>query len=481
MTHTTPPNDAQMDDGPLTVLVVDDEERLVRSCARILEGEGYGVYTASRMEEALALLRKHAPDIVLTDLRLPDGDGMEVLRAARGADPDVVVVMITAFATVDSSIEAIREGAYDYLPKPFTATQLQVLLGRASRQIRLARDNARLRAQLRERDSLDNVVGTSAPMRQLAELVQRVAPTDASVFLTGASGSGKELIARALHRHSGRREGPFVAVNCAAFPEHLLESELFGHEKGAFTGAETTKRGLMELASGGTFFLDEVCDMSLELQAKLLRALEERRIRRVGGEQEIRVDIRVLAATNRDPDAAIEAGALRQDLYYRLNVVPMRVPSLRERREDIPLLAEHFLREYAARYDRDGSAGLRLTAEALEALERYDWPGNVRELRNVMERVVSLAEPGGRIVRSDLPPEVRGAEVEEGPAHRTDLPFHEAKSRAIERFERAYLRSLLAGTGGNISAAARAADMDRKTIHRLLDKHGLDAQDLAGG
>lgn len=476
----TPPERGSMaasreTDAPLTVLIVDDEELLVRSCSRILEVEGFRVLTATRGRDAIDLARRYRPDIILADLMLPDLDGLELLREARRNDPNVLVIMITGFATVDSSIEAIKAGAYDYIPKPFTATQLQILIGRAASQVRLARDNERLRGQLRERSSLEDVIGVSQPMLKLSELVLRVAPTDASVFIRGESGTGKELIARSIHRHSRRADAPFVAVNCAAFPENLLESELFGHEKGAFTGADEAKRGLMEYASGGTFFLDEICEMDLDLQAKLLRVLQERRIRRVGGEKEIPIDIRVIAATNREPEEAVSRGLLRQDLFFRLNVVPLRVPPLRERREDIPLLAQHFLRRYAEQYERDGVAPLRLSSDAVRALMLYSWPGNVRELQNAMERVVSLASTGEEIGAEDLPEEIRAGGLADGPAPLVDmtLPYHEAKERALEAFERSYLRSLLARSDGNISHAAREAGIDRKTIHRLLKKYGL--------
>lgn len=464
-------------EASVSVLVVDDEELLLRSCARILEHEGFEIRTASRGREALELAARYRPDIILTDLMLPDLDGLELLREVRRLDPDALVIMITGFATVDSSVAAIKAGAYDYIPKPFTATQLQILVGRAARQVRLVRDNQRLRDQLRERHLLDGIIGTSESMRRLSELVQRVATTEASVFITGESGTGKELIARALHNQSRRSKGPFVAVNCAAFPDTLLESELFGHERGAFTGAEETRRGLMEVASGGTFFLDEISEMPMELQAKLLRVLQERRIRRVGGEGEIPIDIRVVAATNRDPDLLVGGGLLRQDLLFRLNVVPLRVPPLRERRDDIPRLAQHFLRQFAEQYDRDGALPLRLSPESMDALLNHEWPGNVRELQNLMERVVSLAIPGEEIRLGELASVYRSGAVSDQDVVMVQAdpgkPFHLAKEEAIESFERAYLTSLLAEHGGNISLAAREAGIDRKTIHRLLNKYGL--------
>lgn len=459
----------------LSVLVVDDEELLVRSCARILEHEGFRVRTASRGREALELVIRDRPDIILTDLMLPDIDGLELLREVREVDEEVLVIMITGYATVDSSVAAIKAGAYDYIPKPFTATQLQILVGRAARQVRLARDNERLRDQLRERHLLEGVIGESEPMKRLFELVQRVAPTDASVFITGESGVGKELIARAVHNQSRRAEGPFMAVNCAAFPDALLESELFGHEKGAFTGAEEMRRGLLEVAAGGTFFLDEVSEMPLDLQAKLLRVLQERKIRRVGGEVEIPLDIRVIAATNRDTEGLVRDGLLRQDLFFRLNVVPLRVPPLRERQDDISRLALHFLRHFAVEYERDGTQPLRLSADSMKALRAHAWPGNVRELRNLMERVVSLSGPGEEVQIGDLTEEFGygGGTLRAAAIADTGKPFHLAKEEAVEAFERSYLAAILVEHGGNISLAARQAGIDRKTIHRMLNKYGL--------
>jgi DNA-binding NtrC family response regulator len=389
----------------------------------------------------------------------------EVLRIA----PDTLVIMITGFATVDSSVEAVRAGAFDYMPKPFTATQLRIVMGRAAEQVRLARE------QRKPERAFPNIVGKSEALAKVLSKVTRVAPTEASVFVSGPSGTGKELIARAVHAASPRRERPFIALNCAAVPEHLMESELFGHEKGAFTGADSQRRGLLEAANGGTFFLDEVAEMSLELQAKLLRVVQERRIRRVGGEVEIPVDVRWVSATNRDLEEAVRAGALRADLFFRLNVVPIRMPSLRERRDDIPLLVQHFLGRYGEQYERPN---VRLPEQVVQALLEYDWPGNVRELQNVMERIVSLSSDGEVLMdelREQLEPRrthhsrtIRGVVM-------ADRPFHEAKAEAISDFERAYLRSLLMQHHGNISRAAREAGIDRKTIHRMLVKYELDS------
>lgn len=290
----------------INVLIVDDEELLVKSCAQILSSEGYHVFTEGRGRNALDVVRRHRPEIVLSDIHLPDVDGMELLKEIKRLSPETLVIMITGFATVDSSVEAIRAGAYDYIPKPFTATQLRILIGRAAQQVKLVRDNALLRDQLKRQYSFENIVGNSDSIQKVFSLVSRVAPTDASVFISGESGTGKELIARAIHTNSRRSDRPFVAINCAALPDNLLESELFGHEKGSFTGADTQRRGLLELASGGTFFLDEVSEMSMDLQAKLLRVIQERKIRRVGGEDEIPIDVRWVSATNRDPEKAVD-------------------------------------------------------------------------------------------------------------------------------------------------------------------------------
>ncbi|HST58586.1 MAG TPA: sigma-54 dependent transcriptional regulator [Longimicrobium sp.] len=470
-------SEAPSSDVPISVLICDDEELLVKSCGQILSSEGYTVFTEGRGKNALDTLRRHRPDIVLTDLMLPDMDGLTLLKEIKKQAPETLVVMITGFATVDSSVEAIRAGAYDYIPKPFTATQLRILIGRAAQQVQLVRDNAHLRDQLKKHYSFENIIGTSESIQKVFSVVSRVAPTDASVFISGESGTGKELIARAIHANSRRSGRAFMAINCAALPDNLLESELFGHEKGSFTGADREKRGLLEVASGGTFFMDEISEMSMDLQAKLLRVIQERRIRRVGGDVEIPIDVRWVSATNRDPEQAVRDGVLRQDLLYRLNVVPVRLPPLRQRREDIPALATHFLRRFGTDYER---GNLRFSAEALRVLSDYHWPGNVRELQNVTERITSMCLPGQEIDTEDLPEELTmGPTNGTRPtiAYSADLPFHDAKNDAITLFEKEYLRDLLRRHGGNISQAARTAGIDRKTIHRMLAKYELDGRD----
>jgi DNA-binding NtrC family response regulator len=462
-------------DRPISILVVDDEELLARSCVQILGAEGYQVASEPRGKSALEAVRRQPPDIVLVDVMLPDMDGLEVLKEIRKILPDSLVIMITGFATVNSSVEAIQAGAYDYIPKPFTATQLRILIGRAAQQVQLSRDNALLRDRLRRREGTAALVAASDAMRKVLSVVERVALTDASVFISGESGTGKELVARELHERSRRSGSPFVAINCAALPDQLLESELFGYEKGAFTGADEQRQGLLERAKGGTFLLDEVTEMSLELQAKLLRVIQERRIRRVGGGGEIPIDVRWVSTTNRDPEQAVREGALRQDLFFRLNVVPVRVPPLRARPDDIPILAQEFLRRYMAEYERPD---LRLGAAVLKYLSAYSWPGNVRELQNLLERLVSLSADG-EITPGDLPEELLTSRVFLRPTgsdhpRSADLPFHTAKAEAIADFEKAYLQELLGRNGGNISRAARQAGIDRKTIHRLLVKYELE-------
>lgn len=469
-------NDAQPD-SPISVLICDDEELLVKSCGQILSSEGYHILTEHRGRNALETVRRHRPDILLTDLNLPDIDGLALLKEVKKMAPETLVVMITGFATVDSSVEAIRAGAYDYIPKPFTATQLRILIGRAGQQVQLVRDNAHLRDQLKKHYSFENIIGTSESIQKVFSVVSRVAPTDANVFISGESGTGKELIARALHANSRRNGRAFMAINCAALPDHLLESELFGYEKGAFTGADNLKRGLLEVAAGGSFFMDEVSEMSMDLQAKLLRVIQERRIRRVGGEVEIPIDVRWISATNRDPEQAVRDGVLRQDLLYRLNVVPVKLPPLRQRREDIPALAQHFLRRYAQEYDR---GNLRFAPDAMRLMVDYAWPGNVRELQNLMERIVSLCLPDQEIHPEDMPEELSAVptNVRSVASYSADLPFHDAKNDAITLFEKEYLRDLLKRHNGNISQAARTAGIDRKTIHRMLTKYDLEGRDL---
>src|SRR5438309_3484432 len=389
------------------VLIVDDERTLRESCATVLRYEGYQVTLCGSGDEARDLLKRTKFDVVLLDLYMTEIPGMRLLRTCLEANPDTIVIMITGNPSVESSLEALRAGAWDYMPKPFSGTHLQILLGRAAHTVLVARESNAIQAEFaREHGNSERVtvLGAAPAFRRAVEMARRVAPTDASVFITGESGSGKELIAQFIHHHSRRSSRPLIAVNCAALPEALLESEMFGHCKGAFTGAVRDKPGLLEAANGGTLLLDELVEMSKPIQAKLLRVIQDGVVRRVGSEAtDAVVNVRFIAATNRDAEEAVASGALREDLYYRLRVVPIQVPALRERLDDIPLLAEHFLAYYWRRH-RDGAEPVpHLSKAAVWALRAHSWPGNVRELQNVIEHAVVLLEPGADVRPEDIP------------------------------------------------------------------------------
>jgi DNA-binding NtrC family response regulator len=455
------------------ILIVDDEPDMTENCRRILDAAGYRCQTTNDALEALRLLGSEHPDLLLTDLRMPEMDGMQMLRRAREIDPQMPVVLLTAHATLESAVAAVKAGAFDYLAKPFSIDQLKLAVERALTQRRLEQENSHLREQLRGIYGFESIVGRSSALQQVLELVRKAARSDANMLVLGESGTGKELVARAIHANSPRAAGPFVPVDCASLPEQLLESELFGHEKGAFTGATAAKPGLIETAHRGTLFLDEIGELPLALQAKFLRALQERQIRRVGGMRQIDVDIRVVCATNRDLRALVKAGEFREDLYYRINVIDIALPPLRERQGDIELLAMSFLKKYARR----GEVALKgFEPEAMVALEMYPWPGNVRELQNVIERACALAE-GEMITLADLPVHLRtvGPPAEHlPPADVTSrLTLKEARERWVGELEAAYVAELLRREGGNVSQAARKAGVDRKTLHRLLNKHSL--------
>ena len=459
------------------MLIVDDEPDMVDSCARILRRAGYRCLTAGDPQRAAGLLESERPDLLLTDLKMPGMDGMALLRRAKELDPALPVVVITAFATIESAVSAIKDGAFDYLPKTFSVDQLTLVVERALRQRRLALENLHLREQLKTTYALDNVLGRSPAMAQVFELVKKAARSEANILVLGESGTGKELIARAIHANSPRAAHAFMPIDCASLPENLLESELFGHERGAFTGAVRAKPGLMEVASGGTLFLDEIAELPVSLQVKLLRALQERQIRRVGGTSLLDVDVRVVSATNRDLREAAARGQFREELYYRVNVIEIRLPPLRERAGDVRLLAHAFLKRYGQ------GRVLAWDDAAMAALESYAWPGNVRELQNVVERACALAENDAVGLR-DLPDHVRaGARAGLAPSG-SELPselhvaaadsgLKEAKERWLAVLEASYLRQLLDRHSGNISAAAKAAGIDRKTFHRLINKHQI--------
>jgi DNA-binding NtrC family response regulator len=468
----------------IRILVVDDEHEIRESCASILRLDGYDVTVAGRGKEATDLLARRRFHIVLVDLHLPQVDGFGVLQAALAASADTIVIMMTGKPSVESSVDALRHGAWDYLPKPFSATQLQILVGRAAHTVVVTQETQSAASATRAtaRHTEGGFLGESVAFRNIIELARKVAATDASVFITGESGSGKEMIARFIHENSRRASRPFVALNCAALPETLLESEMFGHRKGAFTDAVRDKPGLMETANGGTLFMDELLEMSRPIQAKLLRVLQDGVVRRVGSEStDAVINVRFLAATNRSPEQAIREGTLREDLYYRLCVVPITVPPLRERRDDIPLLAEHFLATYWARHRSGTGDAPHFTPEAVRVMQDYAWPGNVRELQNVIEHTVVLIEPN-----SDIRPQDLSLAEEQRPAAASgmrqvqsfhpgivDEGYHAARDRVIGEFEIQYLTWLVERAGGNMSKAARIAGVDRTTLYRLMERHGL--------
>jgi len=447
------------------ILIVDDEPGMLDNCARMLGKEGYECHTLSDSTLFVPKMNLVQPHVLLLDLRMPGADGMQVLAEALAADPALPVIIMTAYATVASAVQAIREGAFDYIAKPFSRDQLSVAIARAQRYRALGDQTRALRQQVTRASPLGSLVGASPAVERLLEDVARVAPAEADVLITGESGTGKELVARSIHALSPRSRKPFIPVDCAALPEALLESELFGHEKGAFTGAVSRKTGLMVEADGGTLFLDEVGELGPALQSKLLRALEERQVRRLGSTAFQSVNIRIVAATNMELDAAIRGGPFRQDLFYRLNVVHLGLPPLRERAGDTQLLMQTFLAEFA---ELQGNTPPQVTPDAWTALESHPWPGNVREVRNLAHRLI-VFDDDGVISVSDLPDSIRGwggtgLDADTSPV----LPYNEARDQALTAFRTEYSRRLLDENEGNVTRAAAAAGVSRRTFHRWL-------------
>jgi DNA-binding NtrC family response regulator len=451
-----------------SILVIDDDPGVRRGLAEILETEGHRVGTAPDGEQGLALLRDQAFDLVLTDLALPGLSGMEILAHLVKEQPRCPCIIITGFGTIGNAVAAMRQGAYDYLPKPVDPTELRLVVARALEHSRLKRENLQLKRQLDRRYGFANMVGDSEAITRVFDLIRKVADTDSTVLLLGESGTGKELIAHALHYNSSRRDGPLVPVNCGAIPEELLESELFGHERGAFTHALKTRVGRFEQADGGTILLDEVSEMSPSLQVKILRVLQDRTFERIGGVKTIRVDIRVIAATNQDLEELVARNRFREDLYYRLNVIPIRVPPLRERPSDIPLLAAHFLQEFSRKQNK---VAPRLSPGVLDRLCHYPWPGNVRELENLMERLVILME-GEVIDVPDLPEPFRGPsqprlEAADLPPGGIQLPA------AVQAFERGLILKALEQSNWVKSRAAALLNVNRTTLIEKMKKQNL--------
>ncbi len=441
------------------LLIVDDELHVRESLSHWFIEDGYEVSTAASAKEALALLGRQHYDVVITDIRMPGMDGLELQRRIREVDPEVTIILVTAYASVSTAVQALKEGAYDYLVKPFDPEEISRVVEKACEKVRLKEENVALKQRLAGiRHEI--VAGSSPAMKRVLELVDSVAPTDATVLIRGESGTGKELIARLIHARSPRSFGPMVAVNCGALPEGILESELFGHEKGAFTGAAGRRKGKLELADGGTLFLDEIGEITPRVQVELLRALEERKITRVGGSQEIPVDFRVVCATNKDLEKAVRDGSFREDLYYRINVFQIEIPPLRERPEDIMPIAEHYLKKYAE------AMGRRVTgfsAEARELLMRYPWPGNVRELANAIERALVVCREG-EIEPGHLP--IASGAAREHTGDDGDL--------SLRAMERRHIARVLQLEGFNITRAARTLGIDRVTLYNKIKKYGIE-------
>jgi DNA-binding NtrC family response regulator len=456
------------------ILVVEDEKAIQLALSGLLTRAGYDVSVAGSGNEAVAALENGAFDLVLTDLALGHGpSGMDVLRRSKELRPETVVVMITAHGSETIAVEAMKAGAEDYVPKPFDNDEIRLVVQRALERTRLERENRLLLDQIQRQYGFENLIGAGPAMQKVFETIQKVAETDITVLVRGESGTGKELVAQALHNRSSRKQRPFVAVNCAAISPELVESELFGHEKGAFTGADARREGRFESANGGTIFLDEIGDMAPATQAKVLRVLQERSFERVGGTQPIEVDVRVVAATHRNLEEEVESGNFRQDLYYRLKVVELRMPPLRERREDIPSLAQRFLEEVNERLGREKQ---RMSEDALAQLVRHAWPGNVRELRNAIEQAAVLSS-GITLEATDFhlgdrkPTDI---EVDLGDEPQS---FSDAKKHTVERFERDFLLRALRAHGGNISRAAESIGMVRQSLQQKIRELGLRSED----
>jgi len=448
------------------ILIIDDDTSLRRVLEYNLQEAGYAVATAPSGEEGLVLFDEVSPALVITDMKMPGMDGMQVLLAVKERSPETLVIMITAFGTVDIAVEAMKAGAYDYITKPFNRDELRLTVAKALQFDGLAVENKRLKGVLADRIDFRSLVGSSTAMEKVFGIVRKVADSEASVLITGESGTGKELVARSIHAGSGRAAGPFVAINCAAIPRDLLESELFGHVKGAFTGAVRDKTGKFALADGGTIFLDEVGELPLELQPKLLRALQERVIEPVGGTKEQKLDVRVVAATNLDIEKAIADGIFREDLYYRLAVIPIHLPPLRHRRDDIPLLLRHFCIKH-------GAANVVFDRQSLEVLRTYSWPGNVRELENLVERLLIMRN-ADTITLDDLPDKIRNNSGLPGPAagpgNVINLPD---EGYSLEQLEREVVVQALERNGWNQTAAARFLRIPRHTLIYRMEKYEI--------
>lgn len=457
-----------LDEPRARLLVVDDEQSMREFLEIFLRREGYAVSTASDVDMAIAHLENDEIDLVITDMQMPEKTGLDLILAARNVSPETLMIVVTAFGTTDSAISAMKEGAYDYLTKPFKVDELRIVIEKALEKKLLSNENHRLREELRSQSRDRNIIGHSRAMQEVFDLIAQVAETKTNVLVAGESGTGKELVARAIHEQSDRASENFVAINCGAIPENLLESELFGHVKGAFTGAVQSKEGLFETASGGTLFLDEIGELSQPLQVKLLRALQEKNIRRVGDTVDREIDVRIVSATNRRLEEEVAEGRFREDVYYRLNVIQLTLPPLRKRKEDIPLLAQHFIRRFSAELGKEVEG---MDAEAFDQLSAYGFPGNVRELENLIERAVALAR--GPVIGPDLlPPTVKSA-----PAQATAARVSEEGvdlESLVADYERSLLEEALVQSGGVKKRAARLLGISFRSFRYRLEKLGIE-------
>ena len=450
------------------IIIVDDEQSYRQLLTLVFEDDGNSIRTAMNGRQALALIDEEAPDVIISDVKMPDMDGIELLRAVREIQPDLGVILMTAFASVETAREAFKLGADDFITKPFDVEELKLIVRKALEKQALIDENRAFKRAQRERGSVKNIVGTSAKMNAIFQMIETVAQVQSTVLVTGESGTGKELVARAIHDLGGRAERPFISINCGAFTETLLESELFGYVKGAFTGANTNRKGLFEAADGGTIFLDEIGETSPSMQVKLLRVLQERRVRAVGAHDEVAVDTRVIAATNRDLKKMCDEGTFREDLFYRISVIPIHLPPLRERADDIPDLIDHFVKKFCDQAGKD----LTMSPKTVQILEKYAWHGNVRELEHTIERAVAL-EPSAEIQPERLPDHITNYNPQRILAE-FDLPENGLNLVShLDNLEKTYVVEALRSTGGNQTRAAELLQMPVRSLRHLLDKHSI--------
>ncbi|MBS3819604.1 sigma-54-dependent Fis family transcriptional regulator, partial [bacterium] len=449
------------------LLIIDDEQSILDLLKTVFTKEGYTVYVTPSPKKALQWMEKDDINLILADIRLPEMSGMDVLKKVKETKPHLPVVMITAYGTIEQAVEAMKAGALDYVVKPFDIEELKIIVAQGLETQKLKEENIYLKKELQERDSFENMIGKSKAMKEIFKLIEKVAGTDSTVLITGESGTGKEMAARAVHYQSHRRDHHFVSINCGALPENLLESELFGHVKGAFTGAVAHKKGMFEVAEKGTLFLDEIGEMSPWTQVKFTRALQEKKIRRVGGTEEIPVDVRIIAASNQDLKKKIKEGSFREDLFYRLNVVSFEMPPLRKRKEDIPVLVSHFLPKYCQKIGRKMK---RMAPEAMNCLEHYPWPGNVRELENMVERVVAIEERE-TITRESLPEELHSAQERGDTGYILEPGFD--LNQTLDDISKKYIKKALELSEGNLKEASSLLGVNYRSIRYMVDKYGL--------